>query len=242
MSKGVFSSRNIDCYWFRHPNVGDTLGPVLIESLTDKIVTYSENAGKLITVGSIITQAKEGDTIWGSGLIRDIFVTLPKVNVLALRGPLTAHRCNLDTDVYGDPGILMSRIYQPKTQKIYDRGYTPHYIDQDIFKQKPLKENELFIDVLQPHYKVIDQINQCKEIVSSSLHGIVLAESYGIPAIYTKYSDNVIGGEFKFKDYLLGTGRTEDVLHNQPIPPIENLKERQDLLIELLKDYVVTRY
>jgi pyruvyltransferase len=123
-------------------------------------------------------------------------------------------------------------IYSPKIDKIYDRGYVPHYIERGL---EP--KDGLFIDALLPWREVVDKICSCKEIVSSSLHGIIIAEAYGIPATYASYSNKVIGGDFKFRDYLLGTGRKEEDLYKTPIPPIPQLKERQDLLINKLKSW-----
>ena len=47
----------------------------------------------------------------------------------------------------------------------------------------------------------------CAYIVSSSLHGICVAEAYGIPAVWVRLADNIVGGEFKFRDYYASTGR-----------------------------------
>jgi pyruvyltransferase len=46
-------------------------------------------------------------------------------------------------------------------------------------------------------------------VLSSSLHGIVVAESFGIPARYVRLSETE--SLFKYKDYVYGTGRSEFV-------------------------------
>lgn len=223
---------SIKAFYPRHPNVGDTLTPVILKHFLKEDVENSDDAGKIIAVGSVINFAREGDVIWGTGLIQDEYRRMPNVTVLALRGKLTADRCNLETDTYGDPGLLMPLIYQPKVTKKYKRGYTVHFIDHDVFPKEDLKEDELFIDVMQPYEQVIDQINMCEHIISSSLHGIVLAEAYGIKASYVpSYSGGVIGGDFKFRDYLTGTNRDENL---DDFPPIENLSKIQDDLIKKL--------
>jgi hypothetical protein len=56
--------------------------------------------------------------------------------------------------------------------------------------------------------------------LSSSLHGLIVAETYGIPALWITVTDKVIGGRFKFHDYYLGTGREPP----DPIPWEKALK------------------
>ncbi|MCK9320175.1 polysaccharide pyruvyl transferase family protein [Methanoculleus sp.] len=225
---------SIKAFCSNHRNVGDTLNPIILKHFLKEDIERSDDPGKILAVGSIINFAKEGDIIWGTGLIEDTAMKLPNVKVLALRGKLTADRCNLETDTYGDPGLLMPLIYKPNVVKKYKKGYTVHFIDQQAFN-KDLPDDELFIDVLQPYDIVIDQINMCEHIVSSSLHGIVLAEAYGIKASYVpSYSGGVIGGSFKFKDYLTGTNRDENCLNDEILPPIKDLDKIQKDLIKKL--------
>ena len=48
---------------------------------------------------------------------------------------------------------------------------------------------------------VIHEIAKCEHILSSSLHGLVVADALGIPNGWIKLSDRVVGDGFKFKDY-----------------------------------------
>lgn len=64
-----------------------------------------------------------------------------------------------------------------------------------------------FIDVLDEPAKVIDAIACCEVVISTSLHGIIVAEAYGVPAVWAIAGDRVLGGEFKFRDYYEGTNR-----------------------------------
>ena len=89
-------------------------------------------------------------------------------------------------------------------------GIVPHYVDKrhPWLAQYEADPRVLLIDVQSATLPFIDQIKQCHHIVSSSLHGIICADAYGIPATWVEFSDGVIGGGFKFRDYFASIGRT----------------------------------
>jgi pyruvyltransferase len=33
------------------------------------------------------------------------------------------------------------------------------------------------------------------------LHGLILADAYGVPNVWAKFSDRLVGGDWKFRDY-----------------------------------------
>ena len=49
--------------------------------------------------------------------------------------------------------------------------------------------------------KTLTEINKCDFICSSSLHGIIFAHSYGIPAVHVELKELESKKNFKFKDY-----------------------------------------
>lgn len=71
----------------------------------------------IVGLGSIIQYSSPNCYIWGSGFQnpKDTFLG---GNVLAVRGPMTdnelARRGYEKCGIYGDPGLLMPLIYQPK--------------------------------------------------------------------------------------------------------------------------------
>lgn len=143
------------------------------------------------------------------------------LKVLAVRGPLTRKYLieqNISCpEIYGDPALLLKFLYKPKYNKKYKLGIIPHYIDSNnehlieyIHREKELVK---FIDI--QHYnnwnEFIDQICSCEYIVSSSLHGIIVADTYNIPNVWIEFSNLVAGNGFKFHDYFASVKR--DVLN-----------------------------
>ena len=222
-------------FWYKSKNFGDNLTAILVRKiLNEKIELADRNdKGKLLAVGSILTAMRENDVIWGTGSIRDAEIKIPNgVKILALRGPLTRRilRGENIPQIYGDPGLLLPLIYNPKIKKIHKIGIVPHYVDKEI----RIENGMHFINIESEPKKIIQEILSCELIISSSLHGIVCAEAYGIPAIWAKYSNKIIGGDFKFQDYFLGTGRGIQK-KNVIIEPIKNLAWRQGRLIGALE-------
>jgi len=54
--------------------------------------------------------------------------------------------------------------------------------------------------------EVARQIASCTKIVSSSLHGIIAAHAYGIPAAWVQFSDKLSGDGIKFADHFASVG------------------------------------
>lgn len=192
-------------------NFGDNISPFIIRSMLGKSMPFTSyiTRGKLLAVGSILKALRENDTVWGTGAMYDEPIIPPNgVKFLAVRGPLTRDRIQAEVpEVYGDPALLMPKFYQPKTRKKnYKIGVTPHIIDHHLFEGVSAS-NIKMISLKGDPRGIIDQMVQCETIISTSLHGIIVAEAYGIPAVWLRVSDNIKGGDFKFNDYFLSTGR-----------------------------------
>lgn len=65
-------------------------------------------------------------------------------------------------------------------------GIVPHFVDYAFFFDNYADKYNI-IDVRTNDVEgVIDQINESEYILSSSLHGIIIAHAYGIPALWIK--------------------------------------------------------
>lgn len=216
-------------------NWGDGINPILVDALYKKKminVNMIYNIFKLPVhscVGSVINVFPKNDKIiiWGSGVANpNLPLTYVPRKVNAVRGPLTLEylkksgvKCNA---VYGDPVLLIKRIYNPTiTVKKYKYGIICHYedvtpqLDLLIKERTDIFKIEIIRDLNNP-YEIIDEILSCENIVSSSLHGLILADLYEIPNVWV-FFENFEKLTFKFFDYYqsIGTDNSLPLIINE---------------------------
>ena len=197
--------RKVNTYWQQEDNFGDKLTPYILEKLFGVEAVLKKHGNKLLGIGSILTHAEKGDTVWGSGALSPQHKPKSnRLNILALRGPNT-RKVLKDMGIkikevpFGDPALLLPRVYKPDVKKEYKIGITPHYVDVHIAKSQFAGYH--LIEPTLPIEQYIDEVNKCELIVSSSLHGIICADAYGVPNSELLISDMVLGNGFKFQDY-----------------------------------------
>ena len=183
--------------------------------------------------------------VWGTGFVRyknqDTSFYRKNMTFAAVRGKLSKARVEKilgkKQDIpTGDAGILASYLMKESVEKKYAVGIIAHYKEQDEPEFQKLVEvypKSLFIDVRQTPDAVIRQIASCECIISSSLHGLIIADSLGIPNIHIKVSDKLLGDGFKFDDYY----SAYDLKH----PMIDLKKENIPTLEWVKKHYPVTK-
>jgi hypothetical protein len=185
-------------------NFGDQITRFILDKLEVKHEWSRVNDADLILVGSILEHLPAGwsGTVCGAGkMYGDTRTDLTAANVVALRGKLTLARVDLRKGVkpvLGDPGLLVPEfVRQPRAR--FDLGIVPHWSDTDLAKRFPYAH---VIDVRGNVQDVVTQIASCKRIISSSLHGLIVADAYGIPRraeLFERAAKE--GGDFKFRDY-----------------------------------------
>ncbi|UGS20570.1 polysaccharide pyruvyl transferase family protein [Flavobacterium cyclinae] len=212
-------------YWYsrvhfeneQFENFGDIITPYLVKKMTNIAPILFRPSYELsifckyfIMTGSIIVDARKNSIVWGSGLIK----TSQKIRggrFLAVRGPRTAKRLKelgfSEPSVYGDPALLLPLLYRPKsTLKTYKIGIIPHYVDYEEIKKMVdsfLYNDIKVINLLNNNVEdVVNEIVNCERIISTSLHGVIVANAYDIPTMWWKFSDKLIGDDVKFYDYF----------------------------------------
>ena len=211
-----------------HRNWGDDINIFFLEKLWNRKMTYlwaSSLFNKLgktnyLVIGSTITMLTTKDTvIWGGGVIDENakMPSKPK-KVLAVRGPLTRNyllRHSIDCPtIYGDPALLLPLYYKPQKGKQFKLGIIPHYDDYGNPLLDKLKKDSNILFIKMEDYdswlEVIEQIYSCENIASSSLHGLIIAEAYGIPNLWIEISGQLLGGHFKFHDFFCSLGEDRE--------------------------------
>lgn len=209
-------------YWTQphFVNFGDYLSQVVVERIIGcptrfykkRILTPER---KLLAIGSILYFAGNNDVIWGSGYSgkqshkKDF--SFSNLDVRAVRGPIT--RDFLQTlfgiscpEIYGDPALLFPYLFPEFTKQEnpkYDYIVIPHFTEEKLFP-KELIPNVVY--PTEPWNEVIEKILDSKFVIASSLHGIIIAEAYGIPARMLRVTETE--PLLKYQDYYLGTNRS----------------------------------
>ena len=194
-------------WWTGLPNFGDDLTPMLLPRYGIVPVHRRAVEARLAGVGSILEHLPPGfrGAVWGSGLMDDAARPMRDAKFLAVRGRLTAERVDAPDDTaLGDPGLLVSRWHRRPEPK-WDVGVVLHFSQRGNralanFADTPGSRVRM-IDVGRPATSVIREIAQCAVIVTTSLHGLIVADSFGIPAVWLTAEPRLSGGVFKFHDY-----------------------------------------
>lgn len=182
--------------------------------------------------------------VWGSGFLirpkmQERYVRTRRLRLHAVRGRKTAEVLRQfgysvdSTVVLGDSGLLYDRLLSGSPTPRYDVGLIPHMADQEAGERlsqalsgKGLKVR--WIDVQRPPMEVIAGIAECRTVLSSSLHGCIVADSLHIPNRHLVLSSLGLSWDdffLKFDDYYSAFGLEGD----EPLRPEEVLQESVNL-------------
>lgn len=203
-------------------NWGDKLNPYIISALSEKHVYHSDRVvlgrdeSVHMVIGSMLAHARSNCEVWGCGFIdaREKVTVRPRA-IHALRGPLS--RMQLDTQglksprITGDPAILMPLFYYPKIVQDDKIGLVLHFRERGVVNLPKLMQDHRIrmIDITGGIEEVIDAIASCRRVFSTSLHGLIAANAYGVPSTWISASDILLGDGFKFRDYLSSVGSAQ---------------------------------
>lgn len=208
-------------YWWRgKPNFGDAISPLIVAHLSARPVVWAEpEAADLFALGSILrpvarTWRRGGGhrpVVWGSGCLKPVGRRfLAHVDIAALRGPRTAAVLGVDAPALGDPGLLVAAALGEAVARGDRVGLVPHHgqAGDPVWEGLLAARSELtLIDVAGDPAEVVRRIAACRHVISSSLHGLITADAYGIPSTWLDPEGIHAEARFKFLDYAEAVGR-----------------------------------
>lgn len=203
-------------YWMRQPmpgNFGDLLTPYIIFRATGRWPTYSPTNG-LMGVGSTLKLAKPGQIVWGSGLSRRAESLGPQPRIVSVRGPISADEAMRQgwrvPRSFGDGGLMMPKLLPVDVSTTIPISFIPHIVQQD---EGVIDEDVHIINLSgvgkEFVERTVEMIASSEVVASTSLHGIILALSYGRQAIWCKFpeaANSIAGDDMKFADFFMSLG------------------------------------
>ena len=258
-------------------NAGDLLNEYIINKIFGLEVVYENRyKASLSAIGSGLSKyekardikerlkqliyPKKTIYIWGTGFLtypveQNISFYSDKLFSCAVRGELTKKRVEdiikkkLDIPTC-DGGILTSELFKSPPQKKYTMGIIPHYKEQGekIFKELgQYYDNSIVINLRDDPMTVFEQIASCENVVSSSLHGLIIADSFRIPNLHIKVTNNMLGDGYKYADYYSCYGLPDNYYTPSSVnmPTIEYIRESYvitDKMVETKKEQMIKAF
>nr|WP_272493804.1 polysaccharide pyruvyl transferase family protein [Helicobacter colisuis] len=193
--------------------------------------------------------------IWGSGFLNQPLKTTlnptkfsREIEIYALRGKKTRAILeetlgqDLSHVVLADPGILAEKlINKTQIQKIYDIGIIPHHSEINLESFRQLQKaipNSILIDVHHSCMENLEKIAQCNCILSSAMHGLIIADGMQIPNLRLIATKTMaIGQNWKFEDYYS--------VYDMPKPFVFDIRKDLDEILKYkdsMKEKIIQEY
>jgi pyruvyltransferase len=198
-------------------NFGDYLNRPLTEFLSGKKLIVAKllpnkirfSRQRFSVIGSIIENLPDDTQVWGSGFLFENSILNKNLVFHAVRGSLSAKKSKNDIAL-GDPALLLPLMYNKEIPKKYKTSIIPHYVDKNQSSFLRLKDDldAIFIDIeCGNKYKdFIDEILRSELVITSSLHGVIVCFAYKVPVVWVKFSNKLLGNDFKFYDFYQSLG------------------------------------
>ena len=222
-----------------------------ISAIGSHLAMYTYHGTPLMKLQQLINGIREPKVyVWGTGFINydDCKGRFFKrdMEFLALRGELTRRNVERMTgktlDIpTGDAGILADRLLDELPEKRYDLGVIPHICDLKDPAAQALAdryENSVLINVKDDPIEVVRQIAQCRTVLSSSLHGLIVADSFHVPNMHVVFDERLKGDGYKFDDYYSAYGlpHIQRDLRQEAAPSLREIEESWGITAELVEE------
>lgn len=252
-------------YWKGKTNFGDVINPVIMDKLFNIPVTHAKvEHADIIGIGSVLHTALCPKTqlditrsfnqnilhVFSTGFKGPIdterMCFSRPVEIHALRGRLTREICErilgykIDC-ILADAGLLAPFLLFDdiaNLKKTYKLGIIPHFSDNNESLIKYIAQqhtSSVIIDLLLPIDEVIKLISSCEFIISTSLHGCIVADSFNIPNKWCRGLSREIlkQKDFKFVDYY----SSYDIFDISAMSLLDVKGQKTKLINNIIDDY-----
>lgn len=204
-------------------NFGDELAKHVLEYATGAKVSWSApGKADIISIGSIMQlflKRPGHAVVWGTGVrvpdprtasrVREI----GEARFLAVRGPRSKADLGLAVGLpIGDPGLIASSLIEKsRLRRTKGNSFIPHFRawNSQGGRAEISEMRKAGFRILPPTMRpltMIREIAQSDYVVSSSLHGVIVAHSVGTPTQLVGVGQNDTEPSFKFLDYFESIG------------------------------------
>jgi len=223
VSLGALHTDPLRLHWWKaEPNFGDAINPLIVGHVARRPVEHvGPRKADLFAIGSMMQVVKrtqkaarpkgEKLCVWGTGLLNPLFghEFLDNVELALLRGPITAALLKQEMTRFGDPGLLINEVLPFEGTRSDRIGIVPHYSlmgDASLEAFVASDPAYLLIDPRGDAADVCLAIAGCAHVFASSLHGLIMADAYGVSNTWI-----VPKGQswLKYLDYAASVGRRD---------------------------------
>ena len=227
----------IRLYHWPVPNFGDTLSQRVVAWISGReVVNVRPKQAELFAIGSlmhVLAKAFGEDPprgarpiLWGTGLLNPIFRRefLDHLDIRILRGPVGAAICRVPMTEFGDPGLFAPEAMGPAPARRDEVAVIPHHSQMEDPAIHAMVARDPRLRLVDPRgtpEEVCGQIAASAHVVSASLHGLIVADAYGIASTWMHPGAQ---GLMKYHDYAASVGRY--MLHPVEIDAVPGLAAR----------------
>jgi hypothetical protein len=174
-----------------------------------------------LTQGETIGYAIVGDHVWGAGATSSkLSKVLASVDISSVRGPGTeaaVKKSISSTSLlpHGDPAFLLPYLHRKnlvneasktRLSSNYQFCYIPSEADDERVVSGKLPSGVSLVSPKFPSEQAMQTLQRCDFVASSSLNGVILADSLGIPTKWLQVSEQE-DHYFELADYFSSTNR-----------------------------------
>ena len=214
------SADPIRLYHWPAPNFGDTLSQRVVSWISGRdVVNVRPKQAQLFAIGSLMHVLAKffsdppahaaRPILWGTGLLNPIFRRefLDNLDIRILRGPVGAAICRVPMTEVGDPGLFAPEAIGPVPDRADQVAVIPHHSqmeDPAIHAMVARDPRLVLVDPRGTPEEVCRRIAASAHVVSASLHGLIVADAYGVASTWMDPGEQ---GRMKYLDYAASVGR-----------------------------------